>query len=137
MAVHSPGPRTIFGLTTADLGALLTGVGALLLLGDALTGTSIFSGTTLAGTLPTPERRAADAAAVAGSGLVAAGAVLLLLGSRSLGAVAVVVVIAIAGVLVYVVMTLRLHAHLVLAKENDPAIDHSWRWCFTHPLWRP
>jgi hypothetical protein len=65
-----------------------------------------------------------------GSGLVAAGALILLLGS-SFDTAVLIAVIGGAALLTYGVMTYRLHEHLDVV-----GVPRSWLWCLSHPFWR-
>jgi hypothetical protein len=130
-------PADILGANSTSLGALLVGIGAILLLVDALAGSG-FSGMTWGGTLPQPTRRLSSGAEVAGAIFVAGGSALLLLGAKGLSLLAVVISLVAAALIIYVVMTFRLREHMnLIAKENDGAPHRSWWWCARHPGWRP
>jgi hypothetical protein len=128
----------ILNVPVGDLGALLVGVGAVLLLADVLSGGPGISGLTYGGTLRMPARRLSSGAEVAGSLLVALGSALLLLSSRNLTVLVVVLVLVLSALLIYLVMALRLHAHMrLLASENENEPNRSFVWCLLHPCWRP
>jgi hypothetical protein len=128
----------VLGASPTSLGALLVGIGAILLLVDAVAGPSGISGLTWGGTLPQPTGRLSSGAEVAGSIFVAGGSALLLLSANGLSLVAVVVSLLAAALLIYVVMTFRLREHLnLVAKEDATAPRRSWWWCARHPRWRP
>jgi hypothetical protein len=130
-------PEDVLGASPTSLGALLVGIGAILLLADAVAGPGL-SGITYGGTLPQPTRRLRSGAEVAGSIFVAGGSALLLLSAKGLSLLAVVASLTVAAAIIYAVMTLRLRAHLnLIAKENDDAPLRSWWWCIVHPSWRP
>jgi hypothetical protein len=127
----------ILGASPTSLGALLVGIGAVLLLLDAFAGPGL-RGMTWGGTLPQPTRRLSSGAEVAGSILVAVGSAVLLLSAKGLSVLAVVVSLTAAAILIYVVMTFRLREHMnLLARGNDDAPRRSWWWCAWHPTWRP
>jgi len=95
-----------------DLGGLFIGIGVVLVLTDAASGTSGISGMAIRGTLPTPETRLSSAAKLVGSLFVAIGSALLLAASHGLTVFAVAIVVGTSALLMYVVMTFRLHAHI-------------------------
>jgi hypothetical protein len=128
-------PANILGATPTSLGALLVGIGALLLL-ISLTGTS-WTGTTWGGTLPRPLNRLSSGAEVAGSIFVAGGSALLLLSASGLSVLAVIASLAVVATLVYAVMVLRLREHMNLVAKTSNVSRKSWWWCVLHPLWRP
>jgi hypothetical protein len=128
---------TVLGASWSSFGALLIGVGALLLLADALFSKSPLDGWTFNGTLPQPDRRLSASVAVVGSLLVAAGSIILLVDASTLTARAVLVVSVGTALLVYLMMAVRLREY----RRPDP-LDanpppHSLWWCLRHPLWRP
>jgi hypothetical protein len=127
----------VLSVPTGDLGALLVGVGAVLLLIDAVSGGGGLSGMTIRGTLATPDRRLSAGTEIAGSLLVAVGSGLLLFASHGLTVLVVGIVIVVAVAMIYVVMTARLHAHMKLLAQEGNEDTRSWAWCFRHPLWRP
>jgi hypothetical protein len=126
---------TILGATWSSLGALLVGVGALLLLIDVVTSSSALDGLTFGGGMPDTGKRFKSGMEVAGTIFIAVGSGILLLDSGTLSALAVVVVLASAALLIYAVMTIRLHEYMKqIAKTNSDAVAWAtWRWCATHP----
>lgn len=127
----------ILGASPTSLGALLVGVGAILLIADAVGGPGTW-GMSYGGTMLEPSRRLSSGAEVSGSILVAVGSALLLLSARGLSGPAVVVSLVAAVGLIYVVMTFRLREHMkLLAREDDGPPRRSWWWCARHPMWRP
>lgn len=126
----------ILGATWSSLGALLVGVGALLLLIEVVTSSSALDGLTFGGGMPDASRRFKSGMEVAGSIFVTVGSAILLLDSGHLSVLAVVVVLATAGLLIYAAMTVRLHEYMrQIAKTNPDAVTWAtWRWCATHPL---
>ncbi|MCW3032799.1 MAG: hypothetical protein JWM60_1144 [Solirubrobacterales bacterium] len=132
----------IFGATWSSFGALLIGVGAVLLLAAVIGSGTGLTGLTWGGTQPEPSDRLLSGAEVAGAVLVAVGSGILLLASRELSVLAVAVAVGTAATVVYGVMTVRLRAHWRLVLRTTPdaveAVQRaSWRWCATHPLWKP
>jgi hypothetical protein len=126
----------ILTVPIGDLGALLVGVGAVLLLIDAVGGPGVAT-MSVRGTMPTPGRRFSAGAEIAGALLVSTGSALLLAASHGLTVLAVVVVVATAALMIFIVMTVRLHGHMeLLARLHDDEPHRSWFWCFMHPLWR-
>ena len=128
LAVHHP----ILGTSWSSFGALLIVVGAVLVIGDALSG-----GTTWGGTYGDLKGRVAVSVALVGSLLVVAGSFILLAeGGVSLLAVGAVVVAT--AVMTLVVMACYLKPHLDLVERTTPGAPHrSWWSCLWHPLWRP
>jgi hypothetical protein len=127
----------ILGASLTSLGALLAGIGAILLLVDAFAGSGL-SGTTWGGTLPQPTSRLSSGAEIAGSIFIAGGSALLLLSAKGLSVVAVMVSLIAAATIIYVVMTFRLREHMnLIAKGDEHAPRRSWWWCALHPGWRP
>jgi hypothetical protein len=124
------------GASPTSLGALLVGIGAILLLIDAFAGPGL-SGMTIGGTLPQPTRRLSSGAEVAGAIFVAAGSAVLLLSAKGLSLLASVVSLGVAAAIIYVVMTFRLREHLNLVASEGNAPRRSWWWCSRHPAWRP
>lgn len=123
------------GLLHADadsLGALLVGIGALLLLIDAVTGPTGIEGFIWARTLPTPERRLSSGLQVAGATFAVVGSALLLANARHLGTLVIVICCVIAAAIAYLVMALRLRAQMTERHEPKPLT-----WCLGHPWWRP
>jgi hypothetical protein len=115
-----------------SVGALLIFVGAVLVIGDALSG----GPTTWGGTYADPIGRAAVAVALVGTLLVVAGSSILLAES-GVSMLAVGVVIALALALTLVAMAGYLKQHMNLVDRDTPDARHSWWWCLCHPLWRP
>jgi hypothetical protein len=136
--VHHKASTLILGVSAGSLGALLVGIGALLLLADVVGSAAGVIGTTYGGTLPSPRRRLGAGMEAAGGAIyVAAGSGLLLAASSDLTVIAVVVSTAIAAAIVYVVMALRLFAHHRLVHANGAGPRRSFAWCLAHPAWRP
>lgn len=130
-------PADIFGASPTSLGALLVGLGAVLLLVDAIAGSG-WAGMTIGGTLPEPRRRMSSGAEVAGAVLVAIGSALLLLNAKGLSLLAVVVSLTAAAIVIYIVMAFRLREHMrLIAREDGAAPTRSWWWRVLHPGWRP
>lgn len=135
--MHHKASTLILGVSAGSLGALLVGVGAILLLADAVGGAAGLSGATFGGTLPTPERRLSAGMEAAGAIYVAAGSGLLLAASGSLTAVAVLVAVGVAAAIAYLVMAVRLFAHHKLLHGESGLPHRSLVWCLVHPRWRP
>lgn len=130
-------PADILGASPTSLGALLVGLGAVLLLVDAIAGSG-WAGMTIGGTLPEPRRRMSSGAEVAGAVLVAIGSALLLLNAKGLSLLAVLVSLTAAAIVIYIVMAFRLREHMrLIAREDGTAPTRSWWWCALHPGWRP
>jgi hypothetical protein len=126
--VHHP----ILGTSWSSFGALLIVVGAVLVIGDLVSG-----GTTYGGTYGDLKGRAAVSVALVGSLLVVAGSsILLAQGGVSLVAVGVVIVAA--TVMTLLVMPGYLKRHMDLLERTTPGAPHrSWWWCLWRPFWRP
>src|SRR4051794_5450423 len=88
--------RFVLGVPISDLGALIVGVGAILLLIDAASGSRGIINMTWGGTLPQPRWRMSAAAELVGSVLAALGSALLLIGAKHLTTLTVVVVVVVA-----------------------------------------
>lgn len=127
----------IIGVADGDLGALLVGIGAVLLLIDVITGGAGFTAITWGGTRPMPRERFSSAAETVGSVLVAIGSGLLLFASTGLTVNAVLIAVGSTAAAVYLVMAKRLHDHVALAHKESNGPRRSWAWCLTHPLWTP
>jgi len=127
---------SVLGMTADHIGALLVGIGAILLLVDAFSGPGL-NGMTFGGTLAEPGRRLSSGAEIAGSLLVAIGSGLLLFASSGVDARAVIVTVAIAAAIIYLVMTARLREHLNLVARTEDTDQRTWWWCARHPRWRP
>jgi hypothetical protein len=126
----------VLHVSADDLGALLVGIGAVLIFIDATAGPNQ-SRRTIGGTLPEPRGRFADGAQFSGAVMAAVGSALLLFASTGLEPLIVVLAIAVSLALTYIVATVRLHEHAALLATYDDDQPTSWMWCATHPLWRP
>ena len=127
----------ILGASPTSLGALLVGIGAVLLLVDTVAGSG-WAGMTIGGTLPKPSRRLSSGAEVAGAVFVAVGSALLLASAKGLSWLAVGLSFAVAAIVIYAVMTVRLREHMRLIAREDESTSHkSLWWCALHPTWRP
>ncbi len=127
----------ILGASSTSLGALLVGIGAVLLLVDTVAGSG-WAGMTIGGTLPKPSRRLSSGAEVAGAVFVAVGSALLLASAKGLSWLAVVLSLAVATIVIYAVMTFRLREHMrLIAREDKGSSPKPLWWCALHPTWRP
>ena len=137
-AIHGGHQALILGATASSIGALLVGVGALLLLAQAAGGPVGLTGTTFGGTIALPERRLGSGMEFTGSLLVAVGSAILLFESAHLSVVSVILTVLAAAFLIHIVMAIRLCAHLnVVARERGDDERRSLWWCAAHPWWRP
>ncbi|HXB15136.1 MAG TPA: hypothetical protein VNV44_05260 [Solirubrobacteraceae bacterium] len=132
----------MLGATWSSFGALLIGVGALLLLADVLASGTGLAGLTWGGTQPQPSDRLSSGAETAGAALVAGGSAILLIRSHGLSVASVIVALALAASIIYLGMTAKLRDHMrLVAKENpedaEAAAHATWRWCARHLLWKP
>jgi hypothetical protein len=119
-----------------DLGALLVGIGAVMLLVDAV-GPPVPQRFTFGGTLRTPSLRMFAGFELVGSIFVAVGSGILLFNATDLSAAVVIVAVAVATVFVYIAMALQLRAHHRLIEQESQGPHRSFLWCLAHPLWRP
>lgn len=107
-------------------------VGAVLLLGDAVSGPADL---TWVGGLARARDRLAASVALVGSVMVLTGSLVLVV-VAGVSWLAVLVVLAFVAVAVPSVMAAHLRSHLRdRAGPSDPI--RSWWWCFRHVLWAP
>lgn len=118
------------------LGALLVGIGALMLLADAV-GPTAPQRFTFGGTIRTPRLRLFAGFELVGAIFVAAGSGILLFSATDLSVLVVLIAAGVGGILVYVAMALQLRAHHRLLAEENKGPRRSLLWCRMHPLWKP
>jgi hypothetical protein len=127
-------PTEILGTTLGSLGALLVGIGASLLLIDAVATPRLSSWSETYGE---PGPRLAVSCKVVGAVFATVGAGLLLYESSDLSVVVIVIadVLALALVFGFAAHELRKH-HLAMREPEERDLVPSWWWCLVHPGWR-
>jgi hypothetical protein len=133
---HQHTSASLIHADASDLGALLIGIGALMLLVDAL-GPPAPKRFTFGGTLRTPSLRFFVAAELVGAAFVAIGSGILLFNATDLSIAVVLLAVVVAVALVYAAMALQLRAHHTLLNKEGNGPSRSLAWCLRHPLWRP
>ena len=122
--------------SAGSVGALLIGIGALMLLADAV-GPPAPQRFTWGGTIRTPRLRLFARLELVGAIFVAMGSGILLFNATDLSAAVVVIALLVAAGLVYVAMALQLRAHHRLLAKEGQGPPRSLFWCLTHPPWTP
>lgn len=126
----------ILGASWSGFGALLIGVGALLIALDTLYPPYAWGRVSYLGTYPMPRGRFALGMAIVGVILAAAGSIILAIDSKALSVLAVLIVLTGVGVLLWIVMAILLWRHLDFAWYGERAPEkHSLWWCLRNPLW--
>jgi len=131
----------LFHASMTSVGALLIGLGALMLIVDAFGPASMQRHTWAGDVLSRPGMRLVESLAEIGAALVGVGSILLLIDAADLSFLVVVVVVLGASLLVYAQMTMHLYVTSRALRRTSKRVDdldhpRSVLWCMLHPLWK-